>query len=437
MPRRTADDFAMDMAKRKQVKSANIIPFNGEGIPEDLSDDRLEAIAVEIEALQATALVYAADRLAEAHAIFRYRREEGGFRGWVERRLHRSADSAYNLLRVRERFGGQCVELFDTLQPTVIFLLAKPSTPHCAVVEVCNRAEAGEQVSVATAKRLIRQYKDSIREPKENKEGAGEIPTAGSDNAADNSDDPVDDHGDGDHGDGGEVQGDGDHPSPPDTIDEPGQAGEAQELDSSSTDGTNPPAQDEQGAAHPNDVPAAPEPGGPVLRPLQSGQSQRLQEMWDSSRGGDRASIENRVIWEFFKSPHIVATLYSAIGARADRCEVFTGILSQLPPDTLWEVIRELEVVRRNMLRRQLFRTLGRAKERAEVLVGVLEHIRPDELARIIAQLDPERRGAIRRRLDHTPQNINLTPTSSTTVSGAPAGEPGPAATGPGSSTGH
>ena len=94
-----------------------------------LPDDRLEAIAREIETLQADAILHVAERLAEAREIFRYRRDEGGFGGWVESRLHYSRATAYNVLGIYERFGGECVQYLDTFPASILYLLAAPSTP--------------------------------------------------------------------------------------------------------------------------------------------------------------------------------------------------------------------------------------------------------------------------------------------------------------------
>jgi hypothetical protein len=149
------------------------------------TDDRLEAIAEEIETLQANAIMRIAERLAEARSIFRYRRNEGGFGGWVEQRLHFSRDKAYDLLNVGERFGNQSVELFDTLAPTILYLLAKPSTPEAAIAEVCERAASGEKISTATTRKVIEAHKEGT--------GASEA-----DDAAGDRDDGHDAHGDDD-----------------------------------------------------------------------------------------------------------------------------------------------------------------------------------------------------------------------------------------------
>jgi hypothetical protein len=66
---------------------------------------------------------------AEAHGLFRYRRDEGDFAGWVEKRLKMSRRTAYNLLDVPEKFGGESVQILHTLPRSVLYLLAAPSTP--------------------------------------------------------------------------------------------------------------------------------------------------------------------------------------------------------------------------------------------------------------------------------------------------------------------
>jgi hypothetical protein len=122
-------------------------------------ENRLESIAKDIEQVQGTATLRIAALLAEARELFRYRRDEGGFAGWVETRLRISRQTAYNLLHVHERFGEQSVEYFDTFPASILYLLAKPSTPNEARDEVIARAEAGEPVSVADVKATIARSK--------------------------------------------------------------------------------------------------------------------------------------------------------------------------------------------------------------------------------------------------------------------------------------
>src|SRR5262249_30168308 len=98
---------------------------SSEKTPTDLSDERLETIAKDIETTHTSAVLHIAARLAEAHNIFRYRRDEGGFSGWAETRLRYSRSTAYNLLSVHEQFGGEknLSKCLDTFPRSILYLL--------------------------------------------------------------------------------------------------------------------------------------------------------------------------------------------------------------------------------------------------------------------------------------------------------------------------
>jgi hypothetical protein len=144
----------------KTPPAVNVVPAAVED-PEiaqhaaEYAGDRLEAIAKDIESLQATAILHVAERLAEAREIFRYRRDEGGFAGWVESRLRFSRQTAYNLLHVHERFGGQSVKYLDTFPASILYLLAAPSTPEATRTEIVKRVEVGEAISHAEVKNIV------------------------------------------------------------------------------------------------------------------------------------------------------------------------------------------------------------------------------------------------------------------------------------------
>ena len=98
------------------------------------------------EAVLASAVLRIAERLAEAHGLFLYRRDEGGFGGWVEKRLRMSRSTADRLVKVHEQFGN--VRQFDELPRSVLYLLARPSTPDEVREEAIERVEAGESLSL-------------------------------------------------------------------------------------------------------------------------------------------------------------------------------------------------------------------------------------------------------------------------------------------------
>ena len=152
MPHKAPTDNNVDKSRLPAQAGAPPMPTDA---PIDDHAAHLEDIAKAIEQLQRAAIFKIAEHLAEAQGIFRYRRDEGGFRGWVETRLRFSRQTAYSLLHVRERFGGQSVKYLDTFPATVLYLLTAPSTPEQARDEIIARAEAGEKLPVAEVKRTI------------------------------------------------------------------------------------------------------------------------------------------------------------------------------------------------------------------------------------------------------------------------------------------
>ena len=126
-------------------------------------NDQLEAIAKDIEALQATAVLRIAERLTQAHELFLYKRDEGGFEGWVENRLKMSRRTAYRLLDVHKQFGDyESVPNWHTLPRSVLYLLATPSTPDEVREEAIERAEAGERLTLAEVKEKIEAAQETV-----------------------------------------------------------------------------------------------------------------------------------------------------------------------------------------------------------------------------------------------------------------------------------
>ncbi len=126
--------------------------------PQDHGTDfeaRLEAIALDIESVQTTSILRIAKLVAEAREMFLYNRDEGGFTGWIEQRLNMSQRTAYNLLDVHKQFGGQSLQLLQTLPRKILYLIARESTPEEARKEVIERAENGEHFTEAQVKKIV------------------------------------------------------------------------------------------------------------------------------------------------------------------------------------------------------------------------------------------------------------------------------------------
>ena len=125
---------------------------------------QVEALAQEIEHLERTAIFKIALHLAKAHELFLYRRDEGGFQGWVERRLGYSRSHAYRALDVARLM--QCIpgwETFGTLPLTAIYQIAASSTPEVARAEILGRVKAGERLSCTAIDETIAKAKDDSK----------------------------------------------------------------------------------------------------------------------------------------------------------------------------------------------------------------------------------------------------------------------------------
>jgi hypothetical protein len=127
-------------------------------------DEQLESIAKDIELLQATATLRIAERLAEAHKLFLYKRDEGGFQGWVETRLKFSRRTAYSLLDVHKQFGdSESVQLLHTLPRRVLYFISRESTPESARAAVLEAAEFGERITVADVEAAVKKAREEER----------------------------------------------------------------------------------------------------------------------------------------------------------------------------------------------------------------------------------------------------------------------------------
>ena len=131
--------------------------------------DQLEALARDIQHFERQAVFRIANRLAKAHELFRYRRDEGGFQGWVENRLYYSRSHAYRLLDVNKLTASfPSWDTFGTLSASAIYQLAAPSTPNEVRNEIADRVKAGEKLSCADVQKTIKRAKGQVSdaEPK-------------------------------------------------------------------------------------------------------------------------------------------------------------------------------------------------------------------------------------------------------------------------------
>jgi hypothetical protein len=123
---------------------------------------RLEALARQIEDLERTAIFRIGLRLSEAHELFLYRRDEGGFQGWVEDRLGYSRSKAYRILDVAKLIKSvPAWDTFGTLPVTALEQIAAVSTPNQAREEILERLKIGERLTCLAVTEIISSAKQS------------------------------------------------------------------------------------------------------------------------------------------------------------------------------------------------------------------------------------------------------------------------------------
>jgi hypothetical protein len=80
----------------------------------------------------------------------RKRLAHGEWLPWLQGEFRLSPDTAERFIHVHERFG-KYRNMRNLPPPTVLYELAKPSTPEAARTEIMRRAEAGERITTKEA----------------------------------------------------------------------------------------------------------------------------------------------------------------------------------------------------------------------------------------------------------------------------------------------
>lgn len=81
----------------------------------------------------------------------------GKFCEWIEAEFRWSHDTAGRFMNVANRFSGN-PEIAE-MGPSVLYLLASPSTPDSAVAEALERSQAGEKITVRDAQEIRDRHK--------------------------------------------------------------------------------------------------------------------------------------------------------------------------------------------------------------------------------------------------------------------------------------
>lgn len=117
----------------------------------------LEVQIDELEGSWADVTIRLGGKYAEMRDLLRYSKA-GGFDGWIKAR-RRSRSTVYNLISVHEVFGKCPTVGHLDLAPKIWYMLASPSTPEPARLEVLERAEAGEPITYTKARQITNEYK--------------------------------------------------------------------------------------------------------------------------------------------------------------------------------------------------------------------------------------------------------------------------------------
>ncbi len=80
----------------------------------------------------------------------------GRFGPWLRAEFGWTDRTAQNFMAVAQAFGPKTEMISDlTIQPTAAYLLAAPSAPGEALQQAIERAEAGEEITSAVAKKIL------------------------------------------------------------------------------------------------------------------------------------------------------------------------------------------------------------------------------------------------------------------------------------------
>ncbi len=91
----------------------------------------------------------------------------GKFGEWLKKEFGWAERSAQNFMAVAQAFGPKTEMISDlTIQPTAAYLLAAPSAPGEALQQAIERAEAGEEITSAVAKRILAEARKNSRREK-------------------------------------------------------------------------------------------------------------------------------------------------------------------------------------------------------------------------------------------------------------------------------
>jgi NADH dehydrogenase/NADH:ubiquinone oxidoreductase subunit G len=117
-------------------------------------DEKIEQHALNIQRIQRDAVFEIGRELAAAQDLFRYSRQEGGFKGWLDRRLPQFSErTAYRAIHVYKNVDpAMFAKLADIRNPSALAELAKAPPDFQALI--AERVAAGEIFTAAKVKEI-------------------------------------------------------------------------------------------------------------------------------------------------------------------------------------------------------------------------------------------------------------------------------------------
>lgn len=144
----------------------------------DLMDSTLIAAAFDYQALDSDTRDLIQQKTGEIKALARRAAEDiitigyalievkanlkhGQFGAWLQAEFGWQERTAQGFMQVARRFGKSAIIADLNLAPTVLGMLAAPSTPDPAIAEAISLLQSGKKVDTHTARDIIRRHKDA------------------------------------------------------------------------------------------------------------------------------------------------------------------------------------------------------------------------------------------------------------------------------------
>lgn len=151
-------------------------------------DQQLETHALNIERIQRDAVYELGRELAAAQELHKYKREGGGFTGWLAERLpHIPERGAYQAIKIYENIDAGMFAKFANISPGALEQVAK--APPDVQELIAEQVKAGEIFTAASVKKIRQEVaRDAVASAKYDvqihKEKIAELVQGGKDDAA-------------------------------------------------------------------------------------------------------------------------------------------------------------------------------------------------------------------------------------------------------------